>query len=740
MTDHAQKERPLAWVGLLGLGSMLAGALLCPPVLGALLAKDGTINNELVRLSLWPASALTILVGAAAVGLTFRGRVRSWIWGHRYRVIAGVVASCGLCGAGFNWYVVSINQVDLLSRLEESHPDGRKLLEIRRASGDIAALDALLDRSRARPSAVALLPQPLWDSAPEESRRVRRLLLDGKLGDADQGWVYRWSPGEAIEWRDLRGKGAFMLQRHEVLFELLNSPDTTELHAVIAFAIAYVDQWRAGNRVWPNWSRFAWNDDTTSHRIQAQIWLMDTLRKAGAVSREQERVFLTSLIQHADRLMDDAHYTWTTNHGMMQNAALLSIALGYPEFDQGGRWRDTALARTDRYVQESVTSRGASLELATGYHWFGMEQLVWFVAACELAGVSVPPGIEAGARKMIGFSQAMLQPDRSLPIIGDTIGATRSVTNWPFDRLPRWPEIASLKAAVTGSGPPNRPGAEVWPDAGYFILRTPAPSWTLEAALMVVFKAGPMSRAHAQHDALTVTLFGAGRPLLSGPGYPSYDLGAQRAVVIGTANQNTVSVDSRSQPLGGARITFADLPNERASAAELSVVQGESLLYRGVIHRRTVIHGVDAASVLLVDELSSDQTHDYQQHFRLASGVAGSVEDGLLRATWPERKTAGLRIETQVSADDQPLAVHAKLTGQTASYFARGSRVTFVTTLSVGEITALPRLDAQQRTVDWLGPRGRLSLRLPITGTGSYSWSATPPRPAEPAEPAEPAI
>ncbi len=714
---------PITRFGIIGALLALGGLLSCPPVLGLLATADGVIDNEWLRFVLWPGSIGCALSGLAVFALAMSGRLRTWVGRHRTGVAVGIAVALCLCWAGFEGYVHLVNRVDLLARLAPQHVEGQRLLDLRRTLGSAAALEALLDHSRSRPAAVKLLPLQLWHAPMAESVHYRELALSGNMGGSSRGWTYLWSPGERIPWAEMTGTVAFMLQRHQALFHLLRAADPEHRQAVHSFAVAYVDEWRRANRVWTNWNTFAWNDDAMSYRIQAQIWLMDALRRSGSVSREQEQAFLESLIQHADRLADPAFYTSSSNHGMSQNEALLSIAVGYPEFDRGGLWRRTALQRTVRYVQESVTSHGAFLELAPGYHWHAMKQSIWFAATCKLAGIPVPAELERATRNMASFSHAMLQPDRSLPMIADTFGQAKSMADWPFSQLPKWPELRSLTAGMGRDSPPNQPGANLFADSGFFILRAPAPTWSTQSALMLVFGAGPISRAHAHPNQLSVTLYGHGRALLSGPGYPTFAHLTERKRLIATVNQNTVTVDGNSQPLGRAKVIFSDIRPRQPFGVELAIVQAESLLYEGVVHRRTVLYGPAADSVLLIDELSSQQPHDYRQHFRLSKGVTGAVEGGLVQGSWAAGGAARLQIHTQAIVGAKIVQPQGLLKSQVASFLVRHPRVTFVTRLWVGPGTPSVQVDAQGGLVTWTGAHGRLSVQLSKQGADRYSWS-----------------
>jgi hypothetical protein len=311
-------------------------------------------------------------------------------------------------------------------------------------------------------------------------------------------------------------------------------------------------------------------------------------------------------------------------------------------------------------------------------------------------------------------------------MIADTEGAPRSVAEWPWDALPSWPELGALREAMTDrQAPPNEPGVRLSREAGYFILRAPAPEWTLDSAMMLVFRAGPETRAHAHYDALSLTLYGNGRALLSGPGYPEYEMGLdQRNQLIATFQQNTVSVDGRSQDLGAAEIGFIEVgegPGEHGPV-EFVVVQGVSHLYEGVVHRRTLLYGPSATSVAVIDELSSEQAHEYRQHFRLSEGLLAGTDGEALEGREETGGAPLLTMRPLVMSDGERAPAHLAVSGPMATVEQRGSRARFITLLELRASDSTVGL-GDPSSLSWTGPLGSFQVRFPIESPASVEWA-----------------
>lgn len=718
--------------------SLVVGILVSPPCLGPLAAPDGRIDSLSRIMALWLACLVLESAGVTCFWLTrsnrpFARRLRlrlhiscRFMWSNRYQLTGGILIAGTLVAVTFGMYACAVNRVDLLARLEPTHPLGREILDFAQTSGGPAALKVLLERSRIRPPTVRLTPYQLWDSEPDASKLVRESFLAGDLGKAIGTEELCWRPNDRLPWGDSQGVNKpFQLQRQTFLFHVLRDPISQDHPRALSTASAYVDEWRRHNPVWPNFNRYAWGDDVVSNRVQAQMLLMDQRRAQGMVSADEEEKFLVSLIQHADRLADDRYYKAGTNHGMMQNSALLSIAVGYPEFDRGGVWKRIAVTRVQRYVRESVSSEGVSLELAPFYHWFGTVQLVSFVAVCQREHIPLDPFVEKAARLMLTACRELLHPDKSLPMIADTPSECRSVHNWPFGELPRWPELNALRAATADKKTmPNEPGARLWREPGYFILRAPAPRWSPESAMMLLFKAGSRSRAHSHFDALSLTLYANGRPLLSGPGYPDYEDEAVRDQIISTVNQSTVSIDSRSQELVPADIQFCDCrerPGGSPGALEFAAIRARTSPYDGVQHCRTIFYGPSRTKLLLVDELSSQEEHDYRQQFRIANGCYAAITRRSVELSAIGENRVALRINAHAVRDRLVVIPEMQLSGSVAWFGLRTKDTTFITELEVGGMEG-QRASLSGQEVWWKDSLGCLSIRLPIKDGSCYRW------------------
>ena len=728
-------SRTPTWAGIKGVLSALAALAavgVSPPVASWMLAADGRIDNGTVRISFWGLSGISVLLALMLVAT--RNRAGFWrgvargLWRRRASLAITALSAAMVAGLGVWLYAVHRNHVDLFARIDPNHSvtGTRSGLE----AGGETAKRVLAEHFAGRASVPVVKPLYLWSHSEGECEQRARHIVQGNLGRLYEAPSYHWVPGKTIEWDGLPRRLTHRLHRLFFIYDLLAGvEEREELRRRLHFAAAFFGEWRRTNPVWPNLNLWAWNDETTAERIQAYMYLMRRWREVESVPVDEEMAFLESLVQHAERLADPDEYTARTNHGVMQNNGLLAVALQYPEMDRGGVWRRTALDRQQDYLRRMVTERGVLREVTPHYHYFVVRMLCWFLASCRKADMPLAEDFEPRLRRMLVFCRQVLNPDRSLPRISDTYAdEVPDLSHWPWHDLPEWPELHSLRQVLEDARtPPNRPGLWCWRDAGYVLLRVPAPDWTVESAVMLTFRVGPESAAHKHPDALAITLFANGRPLLVGPDYPHYFDPERRSRLIRTVRQSTVSVDGLSQRIGASALCFLR-PGERVGGEPppYAAMQGESRLYDGVVHRRTVLWGPAAGAILIVDELASDRSRVYRQHFHLASGLAAELAAGKIAVLDPTRASdvPVLRIHGWTVEKGRVESSRAAAAGQVATFHVDARRAVLVALLdsSGGSVAGGLRVDSD--AIEWCGQRGTLTVRLPIAESRSCRFLA----------------
>lgn len=165
---------------------------------------------------------------------------------------------------------------------------------------------------------------------------------------------------------------------------------------------------------------FLWNDHAIAARIPvlAQFWRHT---RHGSILNETDRIAVISLIERSGRLLaKNSHFTVRTNHGVMQNIALLQIGAAFPVLPEVARWRMLAADRLHQQLGFYISDEGMILEHSAGYHAFGTELLMLAVRLFSLNGMQPSNQLVESARKSLNLLRDLIRPDGTLPVLGNT--------------------------------------------------------------------------------------------------------------------------------------------------------------------------------------------------------------------------------------------------------------------------------------------------------------------------------
>lgn len=128
--------------------------------------------------------------------------------------------------------------------------------------------------------------------------------------------------------------------------------------------------------------------------------------------------------EHAARvgalLADPAHFVAGTNHGVMQNVALLQLSVAFPRLEGAARWRGVALERFAQQRGFWLSPEGLVLEHAAGYHFHGVVLLGHLQRLLQAAAAPVPDSLITAYRAALAGLATLQRPDRTLPAYGNT--------------------------------------------------------------------------------------------------------------------------------------------------------------------------------------------------------------------------------------------------------------------------------------------------------------------------------
>lgn len=165
---------------------------------------------------------------------------------------------------------------------------------------------------------------------------------------------------------------------------------------------------------------FLWNDHALAGRVAVLVKLWRLVRERADFPLASSAQLL-SLLERSGRLLaKPAHFTVRTNHGVVQNLALLQIAAAFPALPEAGAWRRLAVERLHVQLPFYVSREGVVLEHSAGYQLFGAELLAMAVRLSVLNGLVPAQSLIDAAQNSRQVLARMMRPDGTLPLLGNT--------------------------------------------------------------------------------------------------------------------------------------------------------------------------------------------------------------------------------------------------------------------------------------------------------------------------------
>lgn len=287
----------------------------------------------------------------------------------------------------------------------------------------------------------------------------------------------------------------------------------------LATAKDVVNAWAAFERAAILPRGLLWNDHAIAKRIFVMTRYWRLFRQSSLYDPESGRLVLEFIGRSGRMLADHRHFTVRTNHGLIQNVALLHIAAAFPALPDAENFRRVAVERLRVQLSFYQSGEGVVLEHSSGYHAAGMTLLEAVLEYRDLIGSDIALNVERRLRSACRFVVKLVRPDGTLPLIGDT-PAQPAVIN-----------CAQSDPAV-GSGPNGAAGLSVYPVSGYainWLVKAGRLDQPLVSSQTVVTWGNFASGAHKHADDMAIVTWSDGAPILSGTGYWPYGHSLQDA-------------------------------------------------------------------------------------------------------------------------------------------------------------------------------------------------------------------
>ncbi len=317
-----------------------------------------------------------------------------------------------------------------------------------------------------------------------------------------------------------------------------------------------------------------WNDHAIAARAGVVLRFWAAYRSHPSFDESAAAEILQHVARSAALLAKPSHFTAFSNHGVMQNIALLQVAVAFPGLVDATSLARTAFERLGLQWGYYISPEGVVLEHSALYHAEGVSLLQLAVALLRLNGVAVPPAWNDQLRKADAFLALLTRPDGSLPAYGDTY---------------------LMRPAASPGSPGGAPNTQLdlFPISGYALLqsREAGDSWVSHTVVTWSHFDG---HAHKHADEPGLLIWSAGRAWVTHSGYAPYG-SEQRVPIEGWLGSNAPhGLGEAPDPSRTSRLLG------RASAPAWTLLDLERLNPGGIGFRRQVLQ-VKSCHWLVID-------------------------------------------------------------------------------------------------------------------------------------------
>jgi Heparinase II/III-like protein/Heparinase II/III N-terminus len=417
-------------------------------------------------------------------------------------------------------------------------------------------------------------------------------------------------------------------------------------------------------------SEFAWYDMAVGLRAPYLGYVLRACLAEEMLGEEDAELLLEAAERHGAELADGGSYAAGGNHGLFQDEGLYLLSRMLPALPAAAAWRELALTRMKATLKATVSfEEGAHLEHSPAYQ-LAILDLVTRLAA----NVSELPELAGLLSRMRRTAAWQVTPAGRMAQLGDT------------DDLPapRW-------ARETAS---NLRGMNVLPEAGQAFVRDGDSYLAVSAAYH-----GAM---HKHADDTGFLLIEDGQVILGDAGrWGYYEDERDRLYARSAAAHNVLTVDGgdfewRTADPYASGLEAAGEGNGWYAVA----VRNPLLAPQGVEHRRILLYK-PAEQLIVLDEVRSEETHDYARHFHLGPGLQARPDRERRVALGGEGIRATLEVDTAeghphlARGRDEPSPLGWAYGGDrqrepiwTAIAHSRAASTTLVAALRIGENAA----------------------------------------------------
>ncbi len=452
------------------------------------------------------------------------------------------------------------------------------------------------------------------------------------------------------------------LNRHQHIARLAKAFFLTGNEKYAIEAVSQMESWIDQN---PLFMGIHWHSCLEiSLRSTAWTWSLLFLLPSHALQESIARRIGTSLfaqIEHVYRY--PSNYSSPNTHLIGEATALFVAGIVFKEHPKASKWLRRGYEILTAEIDRQVSRDGVHSELSSCYHCYTLDFYLQALALAKHNQVTLPAIVWEKTERMIDFVMHLTRPDDTLPLLGDDDGGralalSRSDYGSFSDSLSTGAVLFSRSDFKSSAGflreesfwllgqdswhnfeslPSRRPALTSLscPNAGYFIQRS---AWDKGAAHLV-FDCGGLGKiggGHGHADALSFTLWSAGKDLLVDPGTFIYNGDPRwRDFFRSTSAHNTISIDRIAQSETDSSFRWKWKSSTRILGEiilpQIECVGGEhngyTRLPEGVIHRRRLLF-LKPEYWVLIDSFHGKGEHRFEKNLHFSPEVRLHVRNG----------------------------------------------------------------------------------------------------------------
>ena len=250
---------------------------------------------------------------------------------------------------------------------------------------------------------------------------------------------------------------------------------------------------------------YLWNDHAIAQRILVLTKYWSLIRDSSLLDQRSTESVAMFIGRSGHLLAKPEQFTVRTNHGFMQNLALLHIAASFPALPDSAMFRAVAIDRLRTQLGFYQSDEGVILEHSVGYHELGTNLLAILNQYTSVLDPVFSREVGARRDKACRYFLNVVRPDGTVPLIGNTKEGAAV--------LPCDPALASTSLL------------QMYPLSGYAVAnygRPQTPASLDTPSQTVIAWANFATRAHKHDDEMSVLTWNGGSPLLTSSGYWPY--------------------------------------------------------------------------------------------------------------------------------------------------------------------------------------------------------------------------